>query len=221
MRFSCILFLSALLGEVAAQNATAPKASPVAASNASAAAPAPAVAPQAATPTAATAVPEEDNGTAAPTPYESTLSPTVAPFVMPPLQDCYTNLSDVFTLARFQDPFAKNVYNLCPNTVYDIGHLDAESYCCINGQKPLWPRKDTTYQCGEDGKSSNNCTFVNGATQVISFAPHWNFEKKSNTIIKGITFTDAKDMGILIMTDGEFLFEDCIFKVNDLLLSCL
>jgi hypothetical protein len=130
------------------------------------------------------------------------------------LQECYTNLTEAQDLVAAKDPFTKTIFTLCPNTVFDIGFNDADQYCCINGPPPMHPRRSTTIQCGDDGSSANNCTFRSGSTQVFSFSLHFNGEVKSNTAFKGITFEDAAQISLLLLTDGEFLFDDCIIQVS-------
>jgi hypothetical protein len=226
MRFVCTYFLVVswlgdsviAVGNTSTINVTTPSA-PLAGSSKNATVVA---APRAPSPTSsknatvAPAIAPSIDGTDAPTPTVETEFPTVAPFVVPSLQDCYTNLKDLQTIVRAKDPFSKEVYKLCPNTVFDIGFNNASGYCCENGYPPLWPRKDTTYQCGDDGSSANNCTLRGGSTQVMSFAPHFNFEDKTNAVFRGLTFEDAKDMATLMLTYGDFTFDDCIFKVRRL-----
>jgi hypothetical protein len=144
---------------------------------------------------------------------ELTEFPTESPIVVPPLQDCYVNLEDLQAIVRTQDPTLKHTYKLCPNTVFNMGFLDDSNICCVDGYPPMWPRKDTTYQCGDDGSSSNNCILRGGSTHVISFPFHYNFEEKTGAVFKGITFEQAADISILLVSEGDFTFDDCIFQV--------
>jgi hypothetical protein len=140
--------------------------------------------------------------------------PTESPIVVPLLQDCYVNLQDLQTIVRAQDPTLKHTYKLCPNTVFNMGYVNASGYCCDDGYPPMWPRKDTTYQCGDDGSSSNNCVLRGGSTQITSFSFHFNFQEKTGAVFKGITFEQAEDISILLVGEGDFTFVDCIFQVR-------
>jgi hypothetical protein len=183
-------------------------AAPMAPSAPTAAAPAPA--PVASNKTAPTMA-----GTIAPTPMEEmTMTPTQSPIVVPDRQPCYTNLTDLRLIIMAKDPFTKEVFKLCPNTVFEMGFLNASNICCINGPNPLWPRKYTTVQCGDDGSSKNNCTLRGGSSQAISFPYHYNFEIKTESIMKGLTFENAKDISILMLGVGDVTFDDCIIKVR-------
>jgi hypothetical protein len=155
-------------------------------------------------------------------PIESTLDPTLemtefptaSPIVVPPLQDCYVNLQDLQTIVRFQDPTLSHTYTLCPNTVFNMGYLNASNVCCVDGYPPMWPRKDTTYQCGDDGSSSNNCILRGGSYQVTSFPFHFSYEEKTGAVFKGITFEQAAEVSVLLVNAGDFTFVDCIFQVR-------
>ena len=68
-------------------------------------------------------------------------------------QDCYDNLDDVFD--DISDDTKLNTtkrYVLCPNTVFDLGFGLPGAVGIENGQKPLTPRPNTEYSCGEDGE---------------------------------------------------------------------
>jgi hypothetical protein len=177
---------------------------------------APANSTVAATPAAAPADVDNEGAPAAtyaPTPLIETEIPTAAPFFYAPLE-CYDKLQIVHDMIKVQEPFMQHVYKLCPNTVFDIGTIDENHECCIQGDARLVPRKDTTIQCGEDGLSTNNCTLRGGPVQVISWDENYNLEAKTNTALKGLTFESTDQISILLMTGGEFLFEDCIFQVS-------
>jgi hypothetical protein len=163
--------------------------------------------------TFAPAIVPPTNGTDSPTSFVETEFPTVAPFVVPSLQDCYTNLNDLQAIVRAKDPFSKEVYKLCPNTVFEMGFLNASNVCCVNGHPPLWPRRDTTYQCGDDGSSANNCTLRGGTLHVISYNEQFSSEEKTNAVFKGLTFEDAAEIAILMTAYGDFTYDDCVFKV--------
>jgi hypothetical protein len=117
-------------------------------------------------------------------------------------------------IVPFQYPPCPNVFNLCPNTIYTIGEANATNPCCFDGDVPLRTSAYLTVQCGFTGESSNNCTILGGANQLMSLGRHQSNETAPYSNFKGITFANADDISILLMTDGEFLFEDCIFIVS-------
>jgi hypothetical protein len=182
----------------------------------------PAVVPPSASAPKAASAPAPSNkaaptmtGTVAPTPMEEmTKFPTQSPIVVPDRQPCYTNLTALRLIIMAKDPFTKEVFKLCPNTIFDMGFLNASNVCCINGPNPLWPRKYTTVQCGDDGSSKNNCTLRGGSSQAISFPYHYNSEIKTESIMKGLTFENGKDLAILLLGTGDVTFDDCIIKVR-------
>jgi hypothetical protein len=148
--------------------------------------------------------------TNAPTP--ATAFPTSAPFVVPELQECYTNLTTLALILRAKDPFIRQVYKLCPNTVFEMGYNDASNVCCLDGFAPIYPRRLMTVQCGDDGSSANNCT-LRGGTSQLNFSPQAS-ELKTDVIVKGLTFEDALGASIFILGTGGITFDDCIIKVR-------
>lgn len=146
-------------------------------------------------------------------PTEATPMPTSAPFAVPPEQECYTNLTALNLIVRAKPAYEKKTYILCSNSVIQVGRLGPDGECCTGGVDPLWPRRDVTYQCGEDGSSANNCTLVGGAVHVLGFKYMFNNEPKTDAVFRGITFDAAYDISILMIAPGTYFFHDCIFKV--------
>jgi hypothetical protein len=207
MRLSVPLLVFAVLvggvkSQPAAANAAAPSPSPPASapvgatndedendsapsqgnnSSSSSSSSAPANSTVAATPAAAPSNVDSDgtpSATYAPTPLIETETPTAAPFYAQ--RECYDKLQIVHDMIKVQEPFMQHVYKLCPNTIFDIGTMDENHECCIDGDARLVPRKDTTIQCGEDGLSTNNCTLRGGPVQVISWNENYNLEAKTS-----------------------------------------
>ena len=149
--------------------------------------------------------------TAAPT-GTPTAVPTGAP-TFPPAPECYKNLDDIFAreLAVI-DSTVHREFILCPNTEFLIGNF-------VGGSNPMYPRRNTAYKCGIDGKSSNNCRVVSGQFQLVAFdvfSP-WNpdqYEPKTNVTITGITFEAGFYATVLLGDPGDITFADCIFQVS-------
>ena len=156
------------------------------------------------------------------------LAPTVSPSSEaenPPTQprtneECFTDLSELDRVMKesfeMGQSFRKKVYTLCPNTTFNVGtQLDDEGMCCSDGQDPILPFANTVIQCGEDGKSSNNCLIIGGTTQVASNVFYPN-EVHENIEFRGITFSGA-GLSVATFADvGDYTFVDCVFKVRTL-----
>jgi hypothetical protein len=133
--------------------------------------------------------------------------PTRAPIQPVPVPDrpCYTNLTEIELLVKQKNPFALERYILCPNTIYYIGGIEAF--------KPIKLRSYSVFMCGEDGKSSNNCTISGGAFHVLSSLENFS-ENIVGVALQGLTFDDGNDAGILLAAPGDVTFIDCIFQVS-------
>jgi len=141
--------------------------------------------------------------------------PTVAVAAAPPTQasTCYSNLTIVFEVNEIASQFDQKVFTLCPNTVFDIGYtIDAE--CCFEGQMPLLLRSNTLVKCGEDGKSSNNCTMKGGESHILTSRGIWD-EDVFNVEIQGLTFDGPTSLTYLLAAKGDITFTDCIIKVGN------
>ena len=87
------------------------------------------------------------------------------------------------------------------------------------GFGPLIPRPNTTYKCGKDGKSTNNCVFLDGSFQLTSFGVNRN-EFQYNIKFQGITFEAGRVGSIILGNPGDITFNDCIIKVCYLCFVC-
>lgn len=67
-------------------------------------------------------------------------------------QECYDNLDAIFDELGSDgaDLEAEKIFVLCPNTVFDVGTLEAGEF--VGGQIPIVPRSNTIISCGEDGE---------------------------------------------------------------------
>jgi hypothetical protein len=126
---------------------------------------------------------------------------------------CYTNLTTLYEDQLDDDIFVQKVYTLCPNTTFVIGYSDSTGDCCFDGDTYLSARKNTRFQCGEDGKLSNNCLVTGGETHVV-YVDLINDEDGDNVEFAGITFEDAKLVTLFLGNAGDIKFIDCVFKVR-------
>jgi hypothetical protein len=126
---------------------------------------------------------------------------------------CYSNLTVLFQDQLDDDQFVQKTYTLCPNTTFDMGYSDSTGDCCFGGQIYLSARKNTRFQCGEDGKLENNCLVRGGETHVV-YVDLINDEDGDNVEFAGITFEDAKLVTLFLGNAGDITFIDCLFKVR-------
>ena len=144
-----------------------------------------------------------------------TATPTHASIPAPvPVRPCYSNLTEIEVLVSIKSPFIVEKYILCPRTTYTMGSFDPVKNEIIDGWKPVFTRANSIFQCGEDGKSSNNCVITGGNFQFMHEVFSFNEESKDNVVIKGITFEDAIRGGVLLAAPGDITFIDCIFRVS-------
>jgi hypothetical protein len=149
------------------------------------------------------------------TTFPPTGTPTRAPVPAPvPVRPCYTNLTEIEDLVKLKNPFLLETYILCPNTIYPMGTFDVTTYRIENGSQPIYTRSNSIFQCGEDGKSSNNCIISGGEYHVFHEYVSYGRENKVNVVFKGVTFEDASGGGLIIAAPGDITFIDCIFRVS-------
>lgn len=143
-----------------------------------------------------------------------TATPTIAPIPAPvPFRPCYSNLTEIENLVSLKSPFTVETFILCPDTTYTMGSFDPITNVNVDGWKPIFTRANSIFQCGEDGKSSNNCVISGGNFQMMHEVITFNWESKDNVVVKGITFEDATSGGVLLAASGDITFIDCIFRV--------
>jgi hypothetical protein len=167
----------------------------------------PSVAPSTAVPTVA------PSASAVPTGLQSESPTTLIENQMPGA--CYSNLTTLFEDQLDDDQFVEKTYTLCPNTTFALGYSDSNGDCCFDGQLYLSARRNTRFQCGEDGKVENNCVITGGETQVV-YVELINDEDGDNVEFAGITFEDAKLVTLFLGNEGDISFIDCLFKVRNI-----
>lgn len=148
------------------------------------------------------------------TTFPPTRTPTRAPIPDPvPNRTCYSNLTEIDDKNKLKSPFVEETFVLCPNTVFEIGQW-GEDGDVVDGYNFLHPRSYTIYSCGEDGKSTNNCTFRGGTYQIYHTFVSYNRENKVGVVVKGITFDSSVEAGIILAAPGDITFIDCHFIVS-------
>jgi hypothetical protein len=123
---------------------------------------------------------------------------------------CFTNLTILDDVLLQLPLFEFKKLTLCPNTIFDIGKT-SDGICCIEGQFPLLPVSNTLIQCGEDGRSENNCIFSGGEVHVLS-SPQFAGPTALNVTIKGMTFRNPLLSNAVLASRGDITFDDCIFE---------
>jgi hypothetical protein len=133
---------------------------------------------------------------------------------------CYSNLTVLFEDQLDDDQFVQKTYTLCPNTTFVMGFSDSAGDCCYDGMIYLSARKNTRFQCGEDGKLENNCLITGGETHVV-YVDLINDEDGDNVEFAGITFENAKLVTLFLGNAGDISFIDCLFKVRKYFCTCV
>ena len=149
-----------------------------------------------------------------------TTKPSMTPIIKPtsldsvpaksPLSEsnstCFANLTDVQMLVAVKDPFIKEIYVLCPNTVFKLS--DDE-----NGMNPITPQSNSIFKCGDDGMSSNGCVLSGGSFQILSFAD-FAADYRVGIVFQGITFENGSVASALLVAPGDITFIGCVFRVR-------
>jgi hypothetical protein len=143
----------------------------------------------------------------------TTLTPIPAPV---PDRPCYTDLVEIADKLKLKNPFTLETYIFCPGTFFQMGTVDPTTDEVLNGYRAIFTRSNSIFQCGEDGKSSNNCTIYGGEYHVFHELPSYNRESKVNVVMKGLTFVNATGGSVVLAAPGDITFIDCIFRVSSL-----
>lgn len=110
-------------------------------------------------------------------------------------------------------PFRK--YVLCPNTVFDISSFNETSRIAnSDGQQPIILSDNQLVQCGQDSKSSNNCTLRGGGNHLLGV---FSDIRASNATFQGLTFEDSERIPIVFNGVINVRIIDCIFQVSNCL----
>jgi len=127
---------------------------------------------------------------------------------------CYDNTTLLAAHLVMKDSFIPDEFILCPNSVFDIGSTPRDDVlCCKDGMSPLYGEANSRILCGEDGKSSNNCTLRGGAVQFSSVFANVKHPIESMQV-SGVTFEGATLSSIFLGNVGDVTFKDCIVKVT-------
>jgi hypothetical protein len=129
---------------------------------------------------------------------------------------CYDDLTVLYNDLQTADLSAQKTYTLCPNTVFEVGTSSLFGECCSDGgQNHLVARPNTRFQCGEDGKSANDCVLRGGTFQFQSTLSSSVGTSNENVQVAGITFETAANVGIILSQAGDVTFTDCIIRVRE------
>ena len=141
-------------------------------------------------------------------------------------EHCFDNLSDIRSLERHVvDVSVQRKYILCPDTVFDLGHVDADGNI-VDGQMPIQLRPNVIYQCGEDGLRSSNCILKGGDFGVMSFYGVYDgiYETVHGAELHGLTFESQERFTAVLKAAGEVSFVECAFVVGEMFMfvfSCI
>lgn len=129
--------------------------------------------------------------------------------------ECFSTIAELDVLMIEMNKsgldFKQKIFKMCPNTIFEVGFKRNNlGDCCLDGDVPFWPFSNTLIQCGDEGKSSDNCIVTSGQTQIFSNdrIVHENVE------FRGMTFRDASLTVGFITEGGKYTFTDCIFEVS-------
>ena len=141
-----------------------------------------------------------------------TVSPTASP-TNPPLDGCWDDLDAIAAQeATVQDDSSKRTYILCPFTDYYMGRQDPQGIFQF-GFKPITPRPNVHYKCGETGNAANLCRLLDGTYQIFHVRP------SQNVVFEGLTLESAQTVGLFAAAPGSLTFLDCIFTVSTSILQ--
>lgn len=135
---------------------------------------------------------------------------------MPLAQACISDLNEIVQIEEeLTDDTELRVYKLCPHTTYDLADSFEPDGTARNGQHPLlMGRSNILVQCGDDGKSEDDCVLRGGLFQLGFLDEFETGRPVENATIRGITFQQALSMNVLIQHTGDLTIEDCIFRGN-------
>ena len=100
-----------------------------------------------------------------------------------------------------------NPFILCPGSTFDFGGVDVNTQSDALGLK-----SNATILCGQDGLSSNKCTFVNGYVMLEPLSLNSNVVTIGSVRLQGITFDNTITTSNKIA--GDIALVDCIFENN-------
>ena len=132
-------------------------------------------------------------------------------------EECFTSTFEIFQAMELQNPFVEETYIICPNTIIDIGFLDDNNGCCVNGDYPLYVRSRSTVKCGEDGKASNNCVLRGGNSQLLATNSLFQENLLQGVRVMGITFEAAEFVSAALAARGDITFVDCVWRVSGIM----
>lgn len=149
-------------------------------------------------------------------------SPSVVSTVPPAAQECTSSLDSIFFAeeAVVNDSVLR-IYNLCPNTTYEVDTEFDDNDVPVNGkQRPLiFGRSNMIVLCGTNGRSENGCILTGGVYQA-AFEPSifGTTAPLRNVLVEGLTFSQRDNStqipNVFALITGEITLRDCIFSVR-------
>lgn len=128
---------------------------------------------------------------------------------------CLTTIAAVKLRDQYTDTSLPRTYNLCPNTVYQVGTFVAGDIPPFSGGDAFFtPRPNVQVLCGDDGSSANNCTIIGGTVHVAASTIVGMTEPPTNVVFSGLTFAETNRYSFWGNMPGDITFNDCIFKVS-------
>ena len=105
--------------------------------------------------------------------------------------------------AAAADNSTVNNFTLAANTTFSIGSFvtNENGTFLEGGMAPLLVRTNVHYKC-------DNCTLVGGTYQVVGREP------ADNVRFQGITFRNATGSAASFTSQGDIVFEKCVFEVS-------
>ena len=100
-----------------------------------------------------------------------------------------------------------NPFVLCPGSTFDFSGVDPN-----NQGDALGLKSNATILCGQDGLSTNSCTFLNGHVVLEPLSLSLDVVTIGSVRLQGITFDNTVTSSNKIA--GDIALVDCIFQNN-------
>jgi hypothetical protein len=131
---------------------------------------------------------------------------------------CIDNTQTLVDLERDVTDFSVlRTYTFCPSSFLTIGTLDVDfNFVGISNQPAIPLRPNMHLKCGEEGKRTDLCWFINGdvhldATKVLGVTDQ---DTVDNIIIEGFTFISSYKYSTWATKPGDITFKDCEWRVS-------
>lgn len=129
---------------------------------------------------------------------------------------CVESLDSLYFLEEtVKDESVKRTYMLCPRQTYKVAAQLSLSNPPADGSHPITiGRPNMRVLCGTQGKVEDECVLSGGDVQLKMFDEFASGDLTGNNIVvRGLTFTQAHSVNVLLSTPGSFVLSNCLFKV--------